>query len=160
MCVYLCSILIWFIYQIDISKHTLLSYAEGSPKMINRVVIHYSDGKIKKGETGDFFPNKNSFHLKEEGSGEMQQVDIQNLKAVYFVVNLKGDNAFNEKVDVERSGFGRKIKVLFKDGEVQYGYTQGYSPNRSGFFVSPCDPDSNNLRIFVITGATEKVQFI
>ena len=129
-------------------------------KMINRVVIHYIDGSITKGETGDFFPNKNSFHLKVENSDEMQQVDVQNLKAIYFVESFNGDSSFNEKDNVERSGFGRKIKIQFKDGEVQYGYTQGYAPNRTGFFVSPCDPDSNNLRIFVVTGATEKVQFI
>ena len=128
--------------------------------MINKVVLHYSNGKIKKGETGDFFPNKISFHLKEENSDETQQIDVQNLKAVYFVKNLNGNSSFNEKNNVERSGFGKKIKIVFKDGEVQHGYTQGYSPNRAGFFVSPCDPDSNNLRIFIITEATEKVQFI
>ena len=128
--------------------------------MINKVVIHYLDGKIKKGETGDFFPNKNTFHLKEENSTETQQIDIQNLKAVYFVECFNGDSSFNEKDDVERSGFGRKIQVNFKDGEIQCGYTQGYTPNRAGFFVSPCDPESNNLRIFVVTAATEKVQFI
>lgn len=129
-------------------------------KMSNKVVVHFLDGEITKGETGDFFPNKSSFHLKEQNSGETKQVEIQNLKAVYFVQSLSGNSSFDEKSDVERTGFGRKIQVNFKDGEIQYGYTQGYSPNRSGFFVSPCDPDSNNLRVFVVTGATEKIQFI
>jgi len=129
-------------------------------KMMNKIVIHYSDGKIVKGETGDFFPNKNFFHLNQRGSDEIQQIDTQTLKAIYFVKSFDGDSSFKEKIDVDRSGFGRKIQVLFKDGETQYGYTQGYSPNRPGFFVSPCDSDSNNLRIFVVTGATEKVQFI
>jgi len=128
--------------------------------MMNKIVIHYSDGKIVKGETGDFFPNKTFFHLKIIGSGEIQQIDISNLKAIYFVNSFDGDSSFDEKNDVDRSGFGRKVQVLFNDGEIQYGYTQGYAPNRPGFFVSPCDPDSNNLRIFVVTGATKKVQFI
>ena len=128
--------------------------------MINKVVVHFSDGKISKGETGDFFPNKKSFHLKEVGKNEMMQIDIQTIKAVYFVESLNGDSAFNEKNDVERSGYGKKIRVQFKDGEIQYGYTQGYSPNRTGFFVSPCDSNSNNLRLFVVTEATEKIQFI
>ncbi len=128
--------------------------------MNNKVVIHFSDGKISKGETGDFFPNKNSFHLKEVGKNEMVQIDIQAIKAVYFVESLDGDSSFKEKNDVERSGYGKKIKVQFKDGETQYGYTQGYSPNRTGFFVSPCDSNSNNLRLFVVTAATEKIQFI
>lgn len=128
--------------------------------MINKVVVHYLDGRIIKGETGDFFPNKNSFHLKEENSSQTLQVEVPNLKAVYFVESLEGDSAFNEKSNVERSGFGRKIKVDFKDGETQHGYTQGYSPNRTGFFVTPCDPGSNNIRIFIVAAATDKVQFV
>jgi len=128
--------------------------------MNNKVVVHFFDGKIVNGETGDFFPNKNTFHLKEEGTNEIKQIDIQRLKAVYFVASFQGDSTYNEKIDIERSGFGRKIRVQFKDGEVQYGYTQGYAPNRPGFFVSPCDPKSNNLRIFVVTGATQLIQFV
>ena len=128
--------------------------------MINMVVVHSSDGGITKGKTGDFSPNKSFFHLQEEGTDEMKLINVQDLKAIYFVVSLAGDSTVNDKNDVERAGFGRKIKVQFRDGEVQFGFTQGYTPNRPGFFVSPCDPDSNNERIFVVTAATEKVQFI
>ena len=127
---------------------------------MNKIVVHCSDGEIIKGQTGDFAPAKNFFHLNKVGSGDIQKIDIANLKAVYFVQSLDGDSAFNEKDDVDRSGFGRKVQVEFNDGEIQIGYTQGYSPNRPGFFVIPCDPDSNNLRIFVITAATKNVQFV
>lgn len=128
--------------------------------MKNMVVVHYLNGNIVKGTTGDFFPNKNCFHLQENGSETMNEILVQELKAIYFVESLEGDPSFNEKTDIERTGFGRKIKVHFKDGEVQHGYTQGYAPNRPGFFVAPCDPDSNNVRLFVVTAATDKVQFI
>ncbi|MBN2426782.1 MAG: hypothetical protein JXK94_00435 [Deltaproteobacteria bacterium] len=128
--------------------------------MSNQVVVHFLSGDILKGKTEDFFPNKNVFHLREKNSGEMKQINIQDLKAVYFVEKFEGDPQFNESSDKERPGFGRKIKVQFRDGEVQYGYTQGYAPNRPGFFVSPCDQSSNNVRIFVITGATEKAEFV
>ena len=128
--------------------------------MSNQVVVHYANGEIIKGKTGDFFPNKSVFHLQEKDSGEMKQINIQNLKAVYFVESFEGNPQLSEKTEAERSGFGRKIKVHFKDGEVQYGYTQGYAPNRPGFFVSPCDNESNNIRIFIVTGATEKVEFV
>ena len=128
--------------------------------MSNQVVVHYANGDIIKGKTEDFFPNKSVFHLQEKISGEMKQINIQDLKAVYFVNSFEGNPQLSEKTDVERSGFGRKIKVHFKDGEVQYGYTQGYAPNRPGFFVSPCDKESNNIRIFVVSGATEKADFV
>ena len=128
--------------------------------MNNKVVVHYANGKISKGETGDFFPNKPAFHLHEEGTGAMIQVDVASLKAVFFVESFEGDSSARERIDVDRTGCGRKIRVQYKDGEVQYGYTQGYSPDRPGFFVTPCDPSSNNSRIFVVTGSTALVKFV
>jgi hypothetical protein len=129
-------------------------------KMNNLVVVHYFDGTILKGTTGNFSPNKNVFHLQEQDGGEMKQVNIQDLKAVFFVKSFEGVPDYKEKPDLDRAGFGRKIRIHYRDGEVQNGYTQGYAPNRPGFLVFPCDPDSNNERIFVVTAATEKVQFI
>ncbi len=90
----------------------------------------------------------------------MEKINIKDLKAIYFVKDLSGDSTYNEKNDVERAGLGRKIKVQFSDSETQVGYTQGYAPGRPGFFVVPCDPDSNNLRVFVVTAATKKVEFV
>lgn len=128
--------------------------------MMNLVVVHDSNGRILKGKTGDFSPNKDVFHLQEQNNDEMLQIHMHDLKAVYFVKSFEGNAKYTEKNDVERNGFGKKIRVQFEDGEVQYGYTQGYTPNRPGFLVFPCDPDSNNERIFVIAGATENVQFV
>ncbi|WP_020674910.1 DUF6982 domain-containing protein [Geopsychrobacter electrodiphilus] len=129
--------------------------------MKNKVVVHYSNGNIDKGETGDFFPNKPHFHLQPLGSNETKQINMQTLKAVYFVETFEGNsNADKEDIKLERAGFGRKLRVQFEDGEVQYGYTQGYSPDRPGFFVSPCDPSSNNIRIFVVTGSTTSIKFV
>ena len=128
--------------------------------MINKVVIHTCHGDIIKGETSDFFPNKDVFHLKKQDSNAMEKINVPDLKAIYFVKDLSGNSSYNEKNNVERVGLGRKIKVQFKDGEIQVGYTQGYAPNRPGFFIVPCDPDSNNLRVFVVTAATKKVEFV
>ncbi|MEJ2154155.1 MAG: hypothetical protein P8X96_02370, partial [Desulfobacteraceae bacterium] len=58
------------------------------------------------------------------------------------------------------SNAGRKTKVKFKDGEIIYGYTLGYSPERQGFYLTPADLGSNNERIFIVTSATENVQFV
>jgi hypothetical protein len=128
--------------------------------MINKVVIHSCHGEIIKGETSDFFPNKDVFHLKNLNTDAMEKINVKDLKAVYFVKDLSGDSTYNEKNDVERAGLGRKIKIQFQDSETQIGYTQGYAPGRPGFFVVPCDPDSNNLRVFVVTAATKKVEFV
>jgi hypothetical protein len=128
--------------------------------MQNKVVVHMADGALLKGTTADFFPNKATFHLQEEGAGESHSIDVASLKAVYFVKSFAGRSDYREKPDVERAGCGRKIKISFNDGEIQFGYTQGYAPNRAGFFVFPADPESNNDRIYVITAATGKVELL
>ena len=37
--------------------------------------------------------------------------------------------------------------------------TQGYQPDRPGFFVVPVDPKSNNDRCFVVMAAVKAVRF-
>jgi hypothetical protein len=90
----------------------------------------------------------------------MAQINLQDLKAIYFVKSFQGNASFSEESHQERTGCGRKIRVVFQDEEVQLGYTQGYAPNRPGFFVIPCDERSNNIRIFVVTASTHKIEFI
>ena len=128
--------------------------------MLNTVVLHFNTGIIQKGTTDDFFPNKDMFHFRENDRGEIREIRLGDLKAVYFVKNFDGDPNYQERDDVARVGFGKKIRVNFKDGETQVGYTQGFSPDRIGFFVFPVDPASNNDRVFVVKSATDKVQFI
>ena len=128
--------------------------------MKNKVVLHFSGGEVKKGTTEDFFPNKDIFHFKSNDSGEIGKVSLQNLKAVFFVKSFEGNRNYQERDDLERTGFGKKIEVIFKDGELLRGYTQGYAPNRPGFFLFPLDPESNNERVFVVSAATRDVKFL
>lgn len=128
--------------------------------MLNTVVLHFNTGIIQKGTTDDFFPNKDMFHFRENDKGQIREIRLGDLKAVYFVKNFDGDPNYQERDDVARVGFGKKIRVNFKDGETQVGYTQGFTPDRIGFFVFPVDPASNNDRVFVVKSATDKVQFI
>lgn len=128
--------------------------------MQNQIIVRFTDGKILKGTTADLFPNKAIFHLNCKGSAALQEIDIYYLKAVYFVKSFEGNPDYQEKDDIERVGFGKKIKVHFKDGETLVGYTQGYSPNRDIFIVFPSDPDSNNEKVFVMANATSKVSFM
>ncbi|MEA5113157.1 MAG: hypothetical protein VB050_03945 [Geobacteraceae bacterium] len=128
--------------------------------MQNKIIARYADGKILKGTTSDLLPNKTIFHLSENDTGVMHKIDIMHLKAIYFVKSFDGNKDYQDKTDIERVGLGKKIIISFKDGETLVGYTQGYSANRSLFIVFPCDPASNNEKVFVVTGATDKVAFI
>jgi small nuclear ribonucleoprotein (snRNP)-like protein len=128
--------------------------------MQNKVVIHYRDGRILKGTTHDVLPHKSTFHATDKETGQTVEVELSQLKAVFFVKTYEGDREYAERDDVERSGMGRKIQVTFEDGETLIGYTQGYSQNRPAFFLFPSDPKSNNDRILVVTDAAESVKFL
>ncbi|MEE8328805.1 MAG: hypothetical protein V3R54_02615 [Thermodesulfovibrionia bacterium] len=125
---------------------------------LNNVVAKFKDGTILKGKTSDFFPNKKLFHLEQQ-DGKTVDINIEKLKALFFVKELIGNKSHKKTYDDVIPGGGRKIQVMFSDGEVITGYSHGYSPNRSGFFVIPADTKGNNKRIFIINSATEKITF-
>ena len=129
-----------------------------------KVVARYVDGKIIKGLTQDFFPNKDHFHvyLTENPSGEPVEVLIKELKAVFFVRDFVGNARYNERKEYipEDKPSGRKIEVTFADGEVLVGTTLGYDPKRSGFFLFPADPKSNNVRVFAVATAVKRVRYL
>jgi len=132
---------------------------------MNKVVAHYQDGHVLKGVTNDFLPAKDRFHLVPADSppgSKPAEVLVAELKALFFVKDFAGDPAHKRSQEFEagKQPSGRKIRVDFKDGEVMVGTTQGYQPNRPGFFVVPADAQSNNERCFVVTAATSGVSFV
>jgi hypothetical protein len=128
-----------------------------------KVVVRYADGKVIKGYTQDFFPNKDRFHLRphERSTGQdTQQVLLKDLKAIFFVKDFGGNPAYDERRqfgDGDKPQ-GRKMEILFKDGEKLVGSTLGYEPNRPGFFIQPVDGQSNNMRVFVVQAFVDKVR--
>lgn len=130
----------------------------------NRVIARFNDGKMLKGYTHDFLPEKDLFHLIEfsaTGAGGIHEIAISNLKAVFFVKTFDGNKDYNEKksfAEVNPAALhGIKIRVTFKDGEVLCGISLGYNKTKKGFFIVPIDPLSNNDRIYVIAGSTKNV---
>jgi hypothetical protein len=108
----------------------------------NKIVVKYKDGKIVKGWTTDFGPNKEIFHLHllEEYSKDILEIEMSSLKAVFFVPSQ------------------RKIIIIFKDGENFYGTAHSYNPERKGFFVYPINLRDNNDRVFIINPAVNSVK--
>lgn len=133
--------------------------------MQNKIVVRYLDGRMQKGLTTDFMPNKELFHVTPmdaaPGSKPLD-VSVKELKAIFFVKEYDGNTNYHEKkeFDPKLPVHGRKIKVLFKDGEIMLGTTQGYQPGRTGFFIIPADPKSNTERCYVVSSATQEVSFI
>ena len=141
---------------------------QGLAKNQNLVVARYRDGKMIRGVTHDFGPQKKGFHVntvEKHGrtvDGKVFEILLSELKAVFFVKSLEGRQGppslkglMEEKS--EAPGL-MKVRVTFFDGEILVGTTHGYTPERDGFFIVPLERDSNNLRIFVVSSAVKKVE--
>jgi len=138
--------------------------------ILNKVVARFKDGRIVKGRTNNFFPNKPSFHIMPESGGSAEdvrmnelkviEIPVEALKGAFFVKDLKGDKSRKDMYQDEIPGGGRKVRVKFFDGEVIIGYTQSYSSQAQGFFIIPADKRSNNIRIFVVKSAVDEVTFL
>ena len=128
----------------------------------NLVVARHRTGQVVKGHTRDFFPDRPVFHVLPKGGQVSVQVKTAELKGVFFVRDLLGNRLRNKgrrfpAVD-QGPHTGRRVAVLFEDGELLVGYAQTYSPEKPGFFVFPADPNSNNIRIYVLRAATKQVK--
>ena len=125
------------------------------------VVVRFMDGRILKGTTRDFAPNKPNFHLfpwGEEGDKALDIV-VGSLKAIFFVKSYEGDKQHvTDNSFAKARGQGRKIMVTFQDDEVLAGFTMGYNPKSQGFFLIPADPDCNNSRVYIVNSAINKVE--
>jgi hypothetical protein len=132
---------------------------------MNKVIARYADGDMTKGVTADFFPNKETFHVSVEGAGNGAPpvlVSTKDLKALFFVKDFAGnpEHVESNQFDAGHPAAGRRIKVTFRDGEVLIGTTTGYQRGRPGFFIVPADRGSNIERCYVVTAATEAVEFV
>jgi len=130
-----------------------------------KLIVRYVDGRIVKGFTEDFSPNKDRFHLRllDNASGNgLQLICFKDLKALFFVRDFGGNPSYNERkafMEGDRAQ-GRKVEVTFSDGEKLVGATLGYDPNRPGFFFFPVDDKCNNIKVFAIQSSVETVRYI
>ncbi len=129
-----------------------------------KVVARYVSGRLLKGFTHDFLPNKDRFHLRppDKAAGEATEVLLKELKAVFFVKDFGGDPQYHERkkyLEGEKPS-GKKVEVTFKDGEVIVGSTLGYDRSRPGFFVFPVDTNANNIRVFAVSPAIRNVRYL
>ena len=125
----------------------------------SKVIVRFKDGRVGKGRTDDFFPNKAQFHLTTLGNS-VEVIQVETLKAIFYVKDYEGNQSHEYSYTDKIAGGGRKMIVEFSDGEEIVGYTQGYSPDRPGFFLIPADIQGNNERIFVVQSATKTVRFL
>lgn len=124
-----------------------------------KVVARYLDGRLVKGYTFDFGPAQPRFHVFDQPSptGPSTLVQVQDLKALFFVRDFAGDAARTDGRQFRPGDAGRHVEVRFRDGEVLVGTVDGTAVDEPGFFLVPADPGSNNLRVYVVAAATRAV---
>ena len=126
------------------------------------VIARFLDGRVLKGTTHDFAPQKPTFHLSVWGDPTTKAlvVPVGALKALFFVRTYEGDPKHVEDLDLANAkGQGRKLLLTFADGEILCGFTTGYSADKQGFFVIPIDPKTNNSRVYAVTSSIKKVDW-
>ncbi len=125
-----------------------------------RLVVHYRDGRIFKGFSITFDPSKDTFSLTLRDAAAddpVVQVRLADLKAVFFVDDFDGEPQYSERKEFLLPTAGRRMTVRFFDGEVLWGTSLTYHPSRSGFFLFPGDPWSNNDKVFVVSAAVTEI---
>lgn len=126
---------------------------------MNEVVARYADGRLVKGTSLDVAPAKPRCHIKTEDG--VVEVELKDLKALYFVKDLGGNPEHHEAMEPEEGDIrlrGTKpIEVHFDDGERLVGRTNRFPPVGNFFFVLPVDVESNNVRILVNRLAVESI---
>jgi len=131
----------------------------------SKIVARFQSGRILKGYTQNFFPNKPLFHLTPQEGSEMKgpvEVPVDQLKAIFFVRDFVGNRAFKEKNQPApgEKPLGRLFEVTFKDGEKMVGTTSGYDPKRPGFFLFPVDKETNNSKAYIVASAVQSARFL
>jgi hypothetical protein len=129
-----------------------------------KVVAHYQNGRIEKGLTRDFSQSKDTFHIAEVAAqgAPTREILVSQLKGLFFVKDLASDHAHarSNVFDPFDPTPGRKIRIIFKDGEVMAGFTKDYQAGRPGFFVCPADLKANADRCYVVAAAVKQVSFL
>jgi hypothetical protein len=126
-----------------------------------KVVVRYLNGTLVKGYTFDFSPRAREFHVfpDRRATSDPRRVHVTDLKAVFSVKTFDGDPRYCErKAFALRPGVGHRVEVTFRDGEVLVGTVRSASTDNLGFFLTPADPASNNLRVFVVGTAVARVR--
>lgn len=133
-----------------------------------KVVLRFINGKGVRGYLKSINHGNETIPLEtKEGRKE---INLSELKAIYFVKTFKGDREYQERnVYGLTKTKGKRVIVKFKDGELITGFLEGSipwkkgffldnpDPSQKGFFLLPTDERSNNIKIFVVNSSIEEV---
>ena len=124
----------------------------------SKVVVRFKDKTLLKGQISNFSPFYNFFQL-ELLNGESVIVNIDKIKAMFFVKKFEGNKEYKYKYEDELLWVGDKITLKFDDGEKMIGYTQHLDFGPKGYFITPADVNGNNKHVFASRSAIDSMSF-
>ena len=128
-----------------------------------KVVAHYLDGRLVKGETFDLVPGKPTC-LIHTPDGQSVSVTVSELKGLFVVKDHAGKPDYQETKSMNpadpRARGARWLEMKFLDGEVVVGLSTNYTEEVPAFPVVPTDAKSNNNRILVNRAALESLKIL
>ena len=127
-----------------------------------KVIAGFPDGRCLNTFVFDFLPTREKcwfFPSATPYTGEAQEVSVRQLKHIFFVKEFSGQQAL-DGAEFTAVAHGRRIELIFNDGERLIGTTEGYSPDRLGFFVLPANSRGNIPRVFVVNASVRQVKHV
>jgi hypothetical protein len=120
--------------------------------MREQMVLRMLDGSVKKCAT---FSRFSAAHAKVKvvtTEGSVESVDLDDVKAIFFVRDLMGDPSYTPKREFHEGSplAGKAVTVRFPDGEMLRGRVINLAEKERGFFLFPADPLENNRKVFVV----------
>jgi hypothetical protein len=116
-----------------------------------QVVGRYLDGRVVKGSTTDFHPDRDEFHLTPPAGGDAERVPTQGMKALFFVRSLEGnpDRPDSREFPALNGVARTRLWLRFRDGERMAAWPVSPIQGKDGFWVLPTDRDSNLEKVYV-----------
>ncbi len=128
-----------------------------------KVVIHFLDGHVLNGYSDNFFPAEGQIMVLKAMGEEVVTVTLAEVKVVCFVRTLAPQQKERSR-EPQRLLYqavpGRHVSVVFKDGEHLEGVASLNEKPVRGFFVTPLNPQSNNVQIYVNPEAMARFRFV
>jgi hypothetical protein len=118
--------------------------------------VHFRDRRLLKGFATHPAGSVSSLDVVPlDQRDQPVTVRLESVKAIFFVKEFAGDAGYSESKAFSSDEPYRPGRVAFhmEDGEVLVGVVDDYQPDSEGFFLTPVDPRSNNVRCFVSAAA-------
>ena len=116
-----------------------------------KLVVHFLEGGTIQGFGENFLPGEGEI-LLQDLQGTIHHIELRKVKVICFVKDFRTVRAEGDRKDTRflyQATSGRKLNLVFKDGEHLEGTAALRERPAQGFFLTPLSDQTNNLQIYV-----------